>query len=223
VKILLVDDHAVVRAGLHQMFASMMDAEVREAADGDAAHLVLATWRPDLVILDLGLPGQGGLALLPGFSKSGLRVLVVSMHAEPFYATRALEAGALGYVSKNIAPDELLVAVRTVADNRRYIEPRIAQELALQRIDAGDRLHQLTQRDMEIMRLMAGGRSLSEIAAVFGISYKTVANTVSLIRTKLGVSRTADLIRLAIEMRSEGREGQGSALDPLGPAAPDPR
>jgi DNA-binding NarL/FixJ family response regulator len=202
-KILVVDDHAVVRAGLHQMLAAMIGADVREAADGDAANAVLADWSPDMVILDLGLPGQGGLALLPAMQKSGLRVLVVSMHAEPLYATRALEAGALGYVSKNIAPDELVAAVRLVAEGRRFIEPRIAQELALQRIDAGDRLHQLTQRDLEIMRLMAAGRSLSEIAAVFSISYKTVANTVSLIRTKLGVSRTADLIRLAIDMRPE--------------------
>jgi DNA-binding NarL/FixJ family response regulator len=203
VKILIVDDHAVVRAGLHQMFAAMMGAEVRQAADGEAAGAVLVEWRPDVVVLDLGLPGQGGLALLPGLHKAGLRVLVVSMHTEPLYATRALEAGALGYVSKNIAPDELVAALRLVAEGKRFIEPRMAQQMALQRIDAGDRLHQLTQRDLEIMRLMAGGSSLSEIATVFGISYKTVANTVSLIRTKLGVSRTADLIRLAIDMRPE--------------------
>jgi len=203
VKILIVDDHAVVRAGLHQMLAAMIGADVREAENGDAAQAVLAEWRPDVVILDLGLPGQGGLALLPAMHKASLRVLVVSMHAEPLYATRALEAGALGYASKNIAPGELVAAVRLIADGQRFIEPRIAQELALQRIDAGDRLHQLTQRDLEIMRLMAAGRSLSEIAGVFGISYKTVANTVSLIRTKLGVSRTADLIRLAIDMRLE--------------------
>jgi len=201
-RLLLVDDHAVVRAGLRQMFLAALGADIREAADGEAALAVLENWRPDAVILDLGLPGQGGLALLPGFANAGLRVLVVSMHAEPLYATRALEAGALGYVSKNIAPEELLEAVRKVADGKRFIEPRIAQELALQKIDAGNRLHQLSPRDMEIMRLMAAGQSLSEIAAVFGISYKTVANTVSLIRTKLGVARTADLIRLALEMRS---------------------
>lgn len=200
-KILVVDDHAVVRAGLHQMLAAMMGAEVREAADGKAAHAVLAAWRPDVVILDLGLPGQGGLALLPGLQDAGLRVLVVSMHTEPLYATRALEAGATGYASKNIPPADLVAAVRQVAEGRRFIETGIAAELALQRIEAGGRLHQLTQRDMEIMRLIAEGRSLSEIAVVFGISYKTVANTVSMIRTKLGVSRTADLIRLAIDMR----------------------
>ncbi len=206
-KILVVDDHAVVRAGLHQMLASMMGAEVREAADGAAADLLLVDWRPEVVILDLGLPGPGGLALLPGLARAGLRVLVVSMHTEALYATRALEAGALGYVSKNIAPDALLGAVRMVAEGRRFIEPAIAQDMALQRIDAGEKLHRLTPRDLEIMRLMASGRSLSEIGAVFAISYKTVANTVSLIRTKLGVSRTADLIRLAIEMPDDGKGG----------------
>jgi DNA-binding NarL/FixJ family response regulator len=199
-KILVVDDHAVVRAGLHQMLAATIAAEVREAADGESALAAVAVWRPDLVILDLGLPGQGGLALLPRLHKAGLRVLVLSMHAEPIYATRALEAGALGYVSKNVDPVALLAAVKMVAEGRRYIEPRIAQDIALQRIDAGNRLHQLTQRDVEIMRLMASGASLSDIAAAIGISYKTVANTVSLIRTKLGVARTADLIRLAIDM-----------------------
>jgi DNA-binding NarL/FixJ family response regulator len=182
------------------MLASMLGAEIREAADGEAAWAVIGAWRPDLVILDLTLPGQGGLALLPGLNKAGLRVLVLSMHGEPIYATKALAAGALGYVSKNASPDDLLAAIRVVSEGRRHIEPRIAQDIALQRIDAGDRLHQLTPRDMEIMRLMAAGSSLSEIAATIGVSYKTVANTVSLIRTKLGVPRTADLIRLAIEM-----------------------
>ena len=201
-KILVVEDHAVVRAGLHQILVAMIAGEVREAADGEAALAIMAAWRPDLVILDLGLPGQGGLALLPRLQKLALRVLVLSMHAEPLYATRALQAGALGYLSKNANPEELLAAVRMVGDGKRYIEPRIAQDMALHRIDAGDRLHQLTQRDMEIMRLMASGSSLAEIAAVFGISYKTVANTVSLIRTKLGVARTADLIRLALDMGS---------------------
>ncbi len=190
----------MVRAGLRQMLASMLGAEIREAADGEAAWAVIGAWRPDLVILDLTLPGQGGLALLPGLNKAGLRVLVLSMHGEPIYATKALAAGALGYVSKNASPDDLLAAIRVVSEGRRHIEPRIAQDIALQRIDAGDRLHQLTPRDMEIMRLMAAGSSLSEIAATIGVSYKTVANTVSLIRTKLGVPRTADLIRLAIEM-----------------------
>ncbi len=202
-KILVVDDHAVVRAGLRQMVTAMMGAEAREAADGEAAQAVLETWRPDVVLLDLGLPGMGGLGLLPGFAREGLRVLVVSMHTAPLYATRAMEAGALGYASKNVAPDELVAALRLVAEGKRYIEPRIAQAMALQRIDAGDRLHRLSQRDLEMLRLMANGAGLSDIAASLGISYKTVANNLGLIRTKLGVARTADLIRLAIETCGE--------------------
>jgi DNA-binding NarL/FixJ family response regulator len=201
-KILLVDDHAVVRAGLRQLLVASLDAVVSEAADAAAAMVLVAQARPDLVILDLGLPGQGGLALLPSLVASGLRVLVLSMHTEPLYARRALEAGARGYVSKNIAPGELLDAVRQVADGKHYVEASIAQTLALHRIEAGDRLHQLTSRDLDILRLLAAGSSLSVIAGSLGVSYKTVANTASLLRTKLGVARTADLIRIAIEMQS---------------------
>jgi DNA-binding NarL/FixJ family response regulator len=119
------------------------------------------------------------------------------MHAEPLYARRALEAGAVGYVSKNAAPDELLTAVRRVASGRRYVEAEIAQALAL---GAGaENLDALNLRELEIMRLLAGGASLAEIAAALGVGYKTVANTLSLIKSKLGVARTADLVRLAID------------------------
>ena len=197
-KILLVDDHAVLRAGLRQLLVAMIAAELREAASSTEALAVLTEWRPDIVILDLELPGAGGLSLLEDLRTTGLRVLVLSMHAEPLYATRALAAGALGYVSKNVAPEALVAAVRQIAAGERHIEPRIAQAIALQRIEAGDKLHQLTPRDLEILRQMAAGGSLREIAGSLGVTYKTVANTVSLIRAKLGVSRTADLIRLAI-------------------------
>lgn len=200
-KILLIDDHAVVRAGLRQLLIATTGAEVREAADGPAALAALEAWRPDLAILDLGLPGQGGLSLLPGLVRAGLRVLVLSMHAEPIYARRAIEAGALGYVTKGAAPDELIEAVRLVGQGRRYIEQRIAQELAL--LGVGGRLQRLTPRDLEIVRLLAAGRSMTDIAAALGVSYKTVANTTGLIRAKLGVARTADLVRLAVEMRGD--------------------
>ena len=202
--ILLIDDHAIVRAGLHQMLGTMLDATVHEAADGEAALAALATLRPDLVLLDLELPGLGGLALLPRLTATGLRVLVLSMHTEPVYAQRALGGGALGYVSKNTAPEELLSAVRAVAGGRRYLEQRIAQELALQRVEAGGRLHRLTDRDLEITRHLAAGRSLQEIADILGVSYKTVANTTGLIRAKLGMARTAHLIRWAIETGNGG-------------------
>jgi DNA-binding NarL/FixJ family response regulator len=125
------------------------------------------------------------------------KVLVLSMHAEPLYARRSLEAGAQGYVSKNAAPEELLLAVRRVGAGGRYVEAEIAQALAL---GAGaEALDALSPRELEIMRLLASGSSLAEIADALGASYKTIANTCTLIKSKLGVARTADLVRLAIE------------------------
>jgi DNA-binding NarL/FixJ family response regulator len=199
--ILLVDDHAVLRAGLRQMLVTMLGADCREAENADAALLAAGEKRPDIVVLDLGLPGPGGLALLPSLKTLGLRVLVLSMNSDLMHVRHALEAGALGYISKNVSPDELLAAIRAVADGKNYLENRIAQELALARIESGDRMLRLTERDLEVMRLLAAGRSMTEIAELLRISYKTVANNTGQIRTKLGVARTADLIRLAVEMR----------------------
>jgi DNA-binding NarL/FixJ family response regulator len=201
--ILLVEDHAVVRAGLRQMLLTIMGVACREADCAEAALTAIADKHPDLVLLDLGLPGLGGLALLPQLKTLGLRVLVLSMNTDLIYARHALEAGALGYVSKNVTPDELLAAIRAVAAGKNYVEHRMAQELAVARIENGDRMLKLTERDIEIMRLLAAGRSITEIGALLGISYKTVANTTGHIRTKLGVARTADLIRLAVEMQGQ--------------------
>ena len=198
--ILLVDDHAIVRDGLKRLLAPLELGEVLEAANGREALAIARARRPDLVILDLNLPGLGGLELLGRLIQlEARRVLVLSMHAEPLYAKRALEAGAAGYVTKNVSPDELLVAVRRVAGGGRYVEAEIAQALAVQGAEASQSFDNLTPRELEIMRLLATGASLAEIADAVGVGYKTVANACSLIKSKLGVSRTADLVRLAIE------------------------
>lgn len=198
--ILLVDDHAIVRDGLKRLLATMDFGEILEAANGREALVIARARRPDLVILDLNLPGLGGLELLRRLIQlEARRVLVLSMHAEPLYAKRALEAGAAGYVTKNVSPDELLVAVRRVAGGGRYVEAEIAQALAVQGAEASQSFDNLTPRELEIMRLLATGASLAEIAEAVGVGYKTVANACSLIKSKLGVSRTADLVRLAIE------------------------
>ena len=197
-RILIVDDHAIVRDGLSRLLAADGDHEVKLAATGREALLLARSFHPALVILDLNLPGLGGLELLRRLvAIEAGRILVLSMHAEPLYARRSLEAGAHGYVSKNAAPDELLTAVRRVAAGGRYIEAEIAQALAL---GAGaETLDALSPRELEIMRLLAAGSSLAEIAEALGASYKTIANTCTLIKSKLGVARTADLVRLAIE------------------------
>ncbi len=200
-KILLVDDHAIVRSGLRRLLATSAHAEILEVANGRDALTLARAERPDLVILDLNLPGLGGLELIRRLmqEEKTTRILVFSMHAEPLYVARALEAGATGYLSKNVAPDELLTAVRRVVAGGRYVENEIAQAMAVQVAGPGQPLDRLSARDLEIMRLLADGRSLAEIADALGIGYKTVANTLSQIKAKLGVSRTADLVRVAIE------------------------
>jgi DNA-binding NarL/FixJ family response regulator len=201
-KILLVDDHAVVRSGLRNLLTSVSDARIVEAATGRDALLRLRQERPDLVLLDLNLPGIGGLELLRRMlaEDQSARILVLSMHAEPLYASRAMELGARGYLSKNASAEELLTAVRRIAEGGRYIENEIAQELALQSASPRGGLRDLTDRDIEIMRLLAEGSSLAEIADALGIGYKTVANSCSQIKAKLGVTRTNDLVRLAMTL-----------------------
>lgn len=201
-KVLLVDDHAVVRSGLRNLLSAVADVQLSEAATGREALQRLRLDRPALVLLDLNLPGIGGLELLRRMllEDASIRIVVLSMHAEPLYATRAMELGARGYLSKNASAEELLLAVRRVAEGGRYIENEIAQELALQVASPGRGVQELTERDIEIMRLLAEGRSLAEIAEALGIGYKTVANASGQIKVKLGVTRTSDLVRLAMTL-----------------------
>jgi two-component system, NarL family, invasion response regulator UvrY len=202
VKILLVDDHEIVRSGLRNLLTSALDAQIVEAATGRDALVRLRRDHPDLALLDLNLPGIGGLELLRRMllEDKAVRIVVLSMHAEPLYAERAMALGARGYLSKNTSAEELLTAVRRVADGGRYIENEIAQALALRTTAPGRDLRDLTERDLEIMRLLAEGMSLAEIADALGIGYKTVANGCSQIKAKLGVTRTSELVRLAMTL-----------------------
>jgi two-component system, NarL family, invasion response regulator UvrY len=132
-------------------------------------------------------------------AQGGSPILVLSMHGEPLYARRALDAGAAGYATKNISPDELVQAVRRILGGGRYVEAELAQALAMADTARASGFDALSPRELEIMRLLAKGASLAEIAAAIGVGYKTVANIASQIKSKLGVSRTADLVRLAVE------------------------
>jgi DNA-binding NarL/FixJ family response regulator len=199
--ILIVDDHAIVRAGLRRLLKGLFNGDVLEAATGRDALAVARSRSLDLVLLDMNLPELGGLELLSRLATVApdLPVLVLSMHAEALYVTRAMDAGARGYVSKNVAPDELVTAIKQVAAGGRYVEGELAQSLVLNPAPAMEPLEQLTPRDLEIVRLLARGRSLSEIADALGLGYKTIANTCTQIKAKLGVNRTADLVRVALE------------------------
>ena len=175
----------------------------REAETGDAALEMFERQRPDLVVLDLNLAGMGGLEILRRLLAidAKVRVVVFSMHAEPIYAARALRLGARGYVSKSAGASELVTAVKRVAEGGRYVESEIASELAFTQLSADDPLQQLTAREIEILRLLGEGSSLTEIARAIGVAYKTVANSCSIIKSKLGVERTADLIRVSIALK----------------------
>jgi DNA-binding NarL/FixJ family response regulator len=199
-RILIVDDHAVVRQGLRRLLAPEGEHSLAEAGDGHEALARAEEFRPHVIILDLNLPGLGGLELVRRLVAQGHgRVLVLSMHAEPHFARRSLAAGAYGYLSKNASADEVVAAVDRVSHGGRYVEAGIAQALALD--DAGDDspLTSLTPRELEILRLLAHGAALEEIGVELGITYKTVANNCALLKSKLGVSRTIDLLRLAID------------------------
>ncbi len=200
-KILLVDDHIVVREGVRRLLESVEGASIVEAETG---HEALSTFRsdtPDITLLDLNMEGMGGLELLRRLllENNKARIIMFSMHAEPIYAARALKIGAKGYVSKSASADELITAVKKVAEGGHYIETDIAAKLAIGPYAGEDPLHQLTTREVEILRMLGDGKSLNAIAESLGVSYKTIANSCSLIKSKLGLERTADLIRISIE------------------------
>lgn len=201
-RILVVDDHPVVRSGLRRLLAGISGVELYEAASGREALAVFRERQPDLVILDLGMPGLGGLEVIGRLKveSAQVRILVLSMHQDAIYATRALRAGAAGFISKNAPADQLLDAVKRVAGGQSYIEHEIAQELALANIRAtGIPLQDLSPREFEMLRLLGEGASLRQIADAIGVSYKTAANSCVQIKAKLGVPRTADLIRVAVQ------------------------
>jgi two-component system, NarL family, invasion response regulator UvrY len=217
VKILIVDDHPIVRAGLRRLLMAEPEVEVQEAASGRAALKSFKEQQPGLVVLDMKLPDIGGLEVLARLKAidPDVRVLVLSMHDDETHVTRALRAGAAGYVTKTAPPEELVEAIRRIAVGRTYIEREIAEGLIFATIrGAPDPLRDLSSRDIEILRQLAAGRTLSEIAHMVGIGYKTAANTCSRIKTKLGVASTADLIRIAILCGLVDRDAPVSARPP---------
>ena len=200
-RILIVEDHPIVRAGLRRLLSSDPQIEISEAASGKEALSLFKTHRLDLVILDLNLPGIGGLEVIGRLKAedAAVRVLVLSVHDNALYVTRAMQAGATGYVSKSAPPDEILEAVKRVTAGRPFIEQSIAQELALLNVRRpSDPLKDLSRRDLEVLRLLGDGCTLAQIAETMGISHKTIVNNCTQIKAKLGVERTADLIRIAV-------------------------
>lgn len=198
VRVLLVDDHAVVRQGVTRILERSGGYEVvGEAADGSAAlDLVIGT-PADILVLDLDMPG-GGIGLIPRLLvvAPALRILVLSQHAERDFALRCLEVGAWGYAGKDAGFEAILAAVSRVAQGRRYLSER-AQELAIERLaggPAGEAPHTaLSSRELEVLLALARGRRVKEIAADLGISFKTVSTYRTRILEKLGLDSNVDL------------------------------
>ena len=213
-KILVVDDHPIVRAGLAKLLAGDGRFTVSEAATSKDALTQFRQDRPDLIILDLNLPGLGGLEMIRRFRNDDetARILVLSMHDDAIHVVRALEAGAAGYLSKDAPPSEILVAINRISGGQRYVQQELAQELALLNTRPEHALDDLSSRELDILRLLGDGSSLQAIADTIGVSYKTVANNCAQIKAKLGVLRTADLIRIAIL----------HGISQKGPSAPTP-
>ena len=203
-KLLLVDDHAVVREGVRRLLSVSVDAVVIEAKTGREALTVFRAERPEVVILDLNLPGSGGLDLLRRLliEDPKTKVLIFSMHTTPIYVARALQAGAKGYISKGAGAEELVEAISQVMAGGKYVERDLAADLAVNVLGSDESGKALSARELDIMRLLAKGKGLSDIADALGISYKTVANTCTAMKHKLLVERTSDLIRVAVEMHA---------------------
>ncbi len=199
-RLLIVDDHAIVRSGIRRLLGEREDIHVVEASSGEEAMSLVSGEPVDLIVLDLNLPGLGGLELLRRLTRMAPKtpILVFSQHAEAIYATKALEAGARGFVSKNAMPEEFLEAIDSVLAGAITVEKSVQHDMAMRDLAQDAYLKPLTERDLEILRLLAAGNSLSEIAAKLGIAYKTVANTLSRIKEKLGVGQTSELIRIAV-------------------------
>lgn len=205
-KLLLVDDHDVVRSGLRRLLAELPGVEIIEEAGGSAAVDRFQSERPAVTVLDIALSGEAdtsGFDVLKRIlsADANARVLMFSMYVDPLYAARALLAGARGYVSKVAPAEELVAAVKKVSEGGRYIEREIAAALAFGTEDGRDPIERLSPREAEIMGHLGEGHSLMEIAGKLGVTYKTVANTCSGIKAKLGVARTGELIRLAMRRR----------------------
>ena len=201
VNILVIDDHPIVRAGCRQLIQQIPNVNITEAETGEDGYKLFQEIYPDMVLLDITLPGLGGLEILRKMraNRENAKILMFSMHEDPVFASRAMQAGARGYITKNNAADHLVEAVEQVLSGKTYLSPDVAQQLAMLNIGSTtSALSDLSRRELEILRLLGEGNSMTEISGVLGISYKTVANNLTQIKSKLDISKTAELMRFAI-------------------------
>lgn len=211
INLMIVDDHTIMREGLKRIFELDKDIEIAgEAACGQEALEHLRTLHVQLLLLDFSMPGLSGEALISRITHlhPGLPILVLSMHSDAQIAIHALRAGAAGYVTKTQPPEALIEAVKKVAGGGRYIDPDLLEQIALNNLkpQASQGLDSLTNREFQIMRLLADGMSVNQIAKQLMISNKTVSTHKINLMEKMGFSSNADLIKFAsLLTKSEAR------------------
>jgi two-component system, NarL family, invasion response regulator UvrY len=202
IRVLLVDDHAVVRVGYRMLLKNSEDIEViGEADSGEQACKAFVELQPDVIVMDLSMPGIGGLEAIRRIiaRDANAKILVFSMHEDTVFVEQALQAGAKGYITKSGAPEILVEAIKELAAGKSHIDSDIVQRLAIQKSRGKDSpFSNLSTREFEIFCLLAEGLNTSEIAKRLSLSYKTVANYSTQIKTKLDVATMAEIARLAI-------------------------
>jgi DNA-binding NarL/FixJ family response regulator len=202
--IVLVDDHAVVRAGVRRLLEQEPLFEViGEAESGEKAYQIFGELKPDVMVMDLSMPGMGGLEairrILMRYEKA--KILVLSMHEDLSFANQALKLGAKGYLTKNTLADDLVKSIETVTQGDIFLSDEIAKKMAMQSISGNqDPVHELSAREFEIFRLLAEGLDIDAIASTLNISSKTVSNYQTMIKQKLNINTPIELIRYAIKV-----------------------
>lgn len=206
IRVLLVDDHEVVRAGYRRLLENTPDIKViAEARDGEEAYLFFTKYKPDVVIMDLSMPGIGGLESIKKiiYRDKTAKVLVFSVHESEIFLNRSLEEGVLGYITKRSAAKVMVEAVRQVAQNKIYVGEEMVRHLVKSKSIAEDNglpLTGLSSREFEIFLLLAEGKNTVDIGEILSLSPKTVSHHYTSIRNKLGISNASELTRLAIRV-----------------------
>ncbi|HIC46906.1 MAG TPA: response regulator transcription factor [Methylophaga aminisulfidivorans] len=200
---MLTDDHAVVRSGLCRLLEQNSDIKViAEAESGEQAYQTYPENRPDVLVMDMSMPGMGGLEALRRILHRwpDARVIMFSMHENATYAIQSLTAGAMGYVAKSGNAEDLVKAVKEVASGKSFLSADMAQKVALQSLTGDDNPTQrLTSREFEVFRLLAEGKLVEEIAGRLNIGQKTVANYQTSLKQKLDIHSPVELVRLAMK------------------------
>jgi DNA-binding NarL/FixJ family response regulator len=198
-----VDDHAVVRAGVRRLLEqeALFDV-IGEADSGEKAYQMFGELKPDVMVMDLSMPGMGGLEAIRRIlmRHERARILVLTMHEDLSFANQALKLGAKGYLIKNTLGDDLVKSIQTVSKGEVFLSDEIAKKMAMQSISGEqDPIHELSAREFEIFRLLAEGLEIDAIAATLNISSKTVSNYQTMIKQKLNINTPVELIRYAIK------------------------